>query len=83
MAIRNRSIDPRVRKAVPLIEQTCDEVLSVFGEKFRLARARQLLETATEPLYAVALKCGYKNQSHFASRFRAEFGVSPSSLRNR
>jgi len=105
------AIDPRVRKAVLLIEQTCDQVLSideiaqrvhlsarqlerlfvrdlgmtpsVFGEKFRLARARQLLHTATEPLYAVALKCGYKNQSHFASRFRAEFGVSPSSLRNR
>jgi transcriptional regulator GlxA family with amidase domain len=104
------NIDPRVRKAVLLIEQDCEQVPSidaiaqrvhlstrqlerlflrdlgmtpsVFGEKFRLARARQLLHTATEPLYAVALKCGYKNPSHFASRFRAEFGVSPSSLRS-
>jgi transcriptional regulator GlxA family with amidase domain len=103
-------IDARVRKAVLLIEQTCDQVLSIdeiaqrvhlstrqlerlfvrdlgmtpsiFGEKFRLARARQLLHTATEPLYAIALKCGYKNQSHFSSRFRAEFGISPSSVRS-
>jgi transcriptional regulator GlxA family with amidase domain len=102
-------IDARVRKAVLLIEQSCDQALTidaiaervhlsarqierlflrdlgmtptVFGEKFRLTRARQLLCTATEPLYAVALKCGYKNQSHFASRFRAEFGVTPSSVR--
>lgn len=102
-------IDPRVRKAVLLIEQGCEQPLSidfiakrvhlstrqierlflrdlgvtpsVFCEKFRLARARQMLQTR-EPLYAVALKCGYKNQSHFASRFRAEYGVTPSSIRN-
>ena len=105
------NIDTRVRKAVLLMEQTCDESLpmdevaqrvhlstrqlerlfvrdlgvtpSVFGEKFRLARARQLLQSATEPLYTIALKCGYKNASHFASRFRSEFGVSPSSVRGK
>lgn len=103
------AIDPRVRKAVLLIEQGSDQALSidflakrvhlstrqierlflrdlgvtpsVFCEKFRLAKAKQLLHTAREPLYAVALQCGYKNQSHFASRFRAEYGVTPSSIK--
>lgn len=103
-------IDPRVRKAVLLIERNIDQPLSiefiakhvnlcarqlerlflrelgmspsVFGEKCRLAMAKQLLHTAREPLNAVALKCGYKTQSHFANRFRAEFGITPSMMRS-
>jgi AraC-like DNA-binding protein len=35
-----------------------------------------------EPLYQIALQCGYTNHSHFASRFRLAYGTSPSEMRN-
>lgn len=58
-----------------------------FGQELsllRLERARQLLE---DPRFRglciteVALRCGYQDPNHFARRFRARYGVPPSTHR--
>jgi AraC family transcriptional regulator len=48
----------------------------------RLARARELLERSRRPAQAVAVEVGFKTPSHFASRFRREFGVAPTEIRS-
>jgi AraC family transcriptional regulator len=48
----------------------------------RLARARELLECTQRSALDIALDVGFKTPSHFASRFRREFGVPPSALRS-
>jgi AraC family transcriptional regulator len=47
----------------------------------RLARARELLERTGRPALDIALDVGFKTPSHFASRFRREFGVTPRAIR--
>ena len=54
---------------------------SAYAEKLRLNKAHELLRTGKEPLYQIAIRCGYKNHSHFASRFRLTYGISPSEVR--
>jgi AraC family transcriptional regulator len=47
----------------------------------RLARARELLERTQRPALDIALDVGFKTPSHFTSRFRREFGVTPRAIR--
>jgi AraC family transcriptional regulator len=47
----------------------------------RLSRASTLLRTTSEPVAAIAVKCGFHSPSHFATRFHAAFGVSPTRFR--
>jgi AraC family transcriptional regulator len=47
----------------------------------RLERARQLLERTDRSALAIALEVGFKTPSHFASRFRREYGVTPREVR--
>jgi AraC-like DNA-binding protein len=47
----------------------------------RLAKARELLEQTSRPTLDIASDVGFKTPSHFSSRFRREFGVSPRALR--
>jgi AraC family transcriptional regulator len=47
----------------------------------RLARARELLERTRRPALDIALDVGFKTPSHFTSRFRREFGVTPRAIR--
>jgi AraC family transcriptional regulator len=47
----------------------------------RLARARELLERTDRSALDIALEVGFKTPSHFASRFRHEFGVTPRAAR--
>ncbi len=48
----------------------------------RLARGRELLERTRRPANAIAIEVGFKTPSHFASRFRREFGVAPTEIRS-
>ena len=48
----------------------------------RLARARDLLERTHRSAFDVAIDVGFKTPSHFASRFRREFGVTPRAVRS-
>ena len=48
----------------------------------RLARARDLLERTRRPATAIGVEVGFKTPSHFAARFRREFGVAPTEIRS-
>lgn len=47
----------------------------------RLARAHEQLERTRRSVLDIALEVGFKTQSHFTSRFRREFGVTPREIR--
>jgi AraC family transcriptional regulator len=43
----------------------------------RIEKAKQLLETSAAPLSAIALDCGFADQSHFTRTFSRVAGVTP------
>lgn len=47
----------------------------------RIDRAKQLLRESETPLVEIALHCGFASQSHFASVFRRQVGVTPGRYR--
>lgn len=49
----------------------------------RLGNALQTMRATDADLTAVALESGFASHSHFTSRFRSLFGMTPSQLRNR
>lgn len=56
-----------------------------FGEaimEIRLIEARNLLQAARSsgrkvPMGEISMKCGFNSQSHFTTRFRERFGITP------
>lgn len=46
-----------------------------------MAKAHELLRNSREPLYQIAIRCGYKNHLHFSVKFKIAYGISPSALR--
>ncbi|MCL6406429.1 AraC family transcriptional regulator [Dickeya dadantii] len=49
--------------------------------KRRLAQAEQWLRHSRRSITDIALACGFSSASHFSQRFRAEYGITPSALR--
>ena len=49
--------------------------------KFRMDQATQQLRHTTSPISAVALNCGYSDQSAFTRQFRRTIGMSPGEYR--
>jgi AraC-like DNA-binding protein len=47
----------------------------------RLTLAARLLQTTRDPVYAIALRTGFTDGSHFIKRFRERFGVTPEAYR--
>ena len=47
----------------------------------RLARARELLQDTRRPALDIAIDVGFKTPSHFTTRFRREFGLTPRDVR--
>jgi AraC-like DNA-binding protein len=76
---RELGTSPRTlqRRFVAALGQAPSAVL----HQLRLDRARDLLRDPERPVGDVALACGFASQAHFATTFRAAFGVSPSELR--
>lgn len=54
-----------------------------FVEERRLDRARVLLESSSLPVGAISNAIGFSTQFYFATRFRAQTGMSPSDWRRR
>ena len=47
----------------------------------RLERAKNLMRRTNQPLALIALEAGFSDQSHFATLFRRETGVTPGQFR--
>ncbi len=54
---------------------------SLVLQQLRLERARDLLRDPARPIGDVAIACGFASQAHFATVFRAAFGMSPTQAR--
>ena len=77
-----RQVKLSVRQLERLFKLEIGITPSAYAEKLRLGRAHELLLQSQEPLYEIAIRCGYKNHSHFASRFRLAYGLAPSAVRS-
>lgn len=64
-----------------LFTQQVGESPMRYHERRRLERARQLLLGTSRAIKAIADDCGFANQFHFSTRFRARFGISPRGYR--
>ena len=53
------------------------ETLHAFREDLRLRRSLDLLPDSRGDFTRVALELGYSSHSHFSSRFRRHFGITP------
>jgi AraC family transcriptional regulator len=53
-----------------------------FRQSLRLRAALERLSSTTADLSALALELGFSSHSHFTERFRIEFGVAPSQVRD-
>ena len=51
--------------------------VAAFARRRRLERARAEIATSPRPLSAIALDCGFADQSHFTRLFRQAFGETP------
>lgn len=49
---------------------------------FRLAKARELLQTTDRSIKEIAWDCGFNDQAHFSRSFRQEFGMAPGEARS-
>jgi AraC family transcriptional regulator len=52
-----------------------------YARRLRVARARELMHGRERPLAAIALECGFTDQSHFTRVFRRETGLTPAAYR--
>ncbi len=57
------------------------KTITDYVRQRRILLAAKLLRCTSEPLSAIALDCGFYDQSHFANAFRRTAGVSPSAFR--
>jgi len=55
--------------------------IGTFVRELRIDRAKRLLVATDEPLAAVALHCGFANQSHFARELRRATSFTPAEYR--
>jgi AraC family transcriptional regulator len=53
-----------------------------YVRNLRIERARQELRASDRPLAELALALGYADQSHFATAFKRQTGMTPSTFRN-
>lgn len=49
--------------------------------RLRIQRAREMMERTKDSLSAIALSCGFADQSHFTRAFRAATGMTPARWR--
>lgn len=72
-----------VRQLERLFKSEIGLTPSQFTLQMRLTHALHLIETTRDPIFDIALRCGFVNHSHFAHYFRTRFGHSPTQMRAR
>lgn len=96
LSVRLLRSEPGEDLPVDLLARRCGLSRSHFGRAFkistghsphrwliryRLLRAQEMLEWTDESIVAIALACGFADQSHFTRMFRAVVGASPAAWR--
>jgi AraC family transcriptional regulator len=64
-----------------LFRRTTGESPHQFVMRQRVEHAQRLLMQRDAPLAAVALACGFANQSHFTQSFKRQIGLTPRAYR--
>lgn len=54
-----------------------------FVLRERVAAARELLDHSALPIAEIAQRCGFSTHTHFSTRFREAFGLTPAEYRRR
>jgi AraC-like DNA-binding protein len=84
-ALRVRELAKRVGLSSYQFEQRIQKIFHLTAgqllQKTRMEAALQRLRETDDPIAAVALDCGYSDQSAFTRRFRQTVGLSPSVYR--
>ncbi|BAL23888.1 GlxA family transcriptional regulator [Azoarcus sp. KH32C] len=65
------------RQLERLFKQNLDILPSKYYQVLRLERARQLIVRTQQSIVQIGLSCGFSSGSHFATAYRAHFGVTP------
>ena len=65
-----------------IFKKETGEGLAQFIRKFRLEKAKELLEQTMMKIVDISTACGYPNVSYFVQSFREYFGVSPQKFRD-
>jgi transcriptional regulator GlxA family with amidase domain len=77
----SKLLDTSARHLERLFRRAFRLTPSQYYMKLRLREARVLLCQSDIPLIEVALRCGFRNTSHFARRYRAMYKIAPSEQR--
>src|SRR5690606_10348472 len=56
--------------------------IHTYTIKYRMEKAKQLMEGQQMQIREVATQLGYKNPSHFSAAFRKHFGILPTDMAN-
>lgn len=78
----------RLAASLAISESTLRRKLSAEGNSIqdimnrtKLSHGLYLVQTTMEPIGRIADQCGYPSQSRFTSKFKQQFGLTPSELR--
>lgn len=71
------------RQLERLFKQNLDILPSRYYQELRLERARQLIVRTQQSIVQIGLSCGFSSGSHFATAYRAHFGITPREDRSR
>jgi AraC family transcriptional regulator of arabinose operon len=66
-----------------LFRQEAGETWKAYLKRLRLTRAQELLGDLDLSIKLIAFRAGYKNPANFSRAFKAAFGESPRTFRNR
>lgn len=65
------------RQLERLFKQNLNTLPSKYYQVLRLERARQLIVRTPQSIVQIGLSCGFSSGSHFATAYRAHFGITP------
>ena len=71
------------RQLERLFKQTLSTLPSKYYQTLRLERSRQLIVRTQKSIVQIGLSCGFSSGSHFATAYRAHFGITPREERAR
>ncbi|WP_232219851.1 GlxA family transcriptional regulator [Pseudogulbenkiania sp. MAI-1] len=77
-----RKVNVSLRQLERLFHAEVGMTPANFSLKLRLNHAKHLLLSTKHQISYIVFECGFINTSHFTRRFRAEFGVTPTDMRN-